>query len=62
MERSLFRTMMILSAVDSCGLKPLKMAASSAKRILWWNHGVKEAICAKKDAFKALQNRSSSDL
>ena len=39
------------------------MAAGSEKRTPWWNQGVKEAIRAKKDAFKALlRNRSSSNL
>ena len=63
MEWSLFQTLMILSAVESCGWKRLRMAAGSEKRTSWWNQDVKEAIRAKKDAFKALlQNRSSSDL
>ena len=39
------------------------MASGSEKRTPWWNQEVKEAIRAKKDAFKAwLQDRSSSDL
>ena len=39
------------------------MAAGIEKRTLWCNQDVKEAIRAKKDAFKALlQNRLSSDL
>ena len=39
------------------------MAGDSEKRTPWWNQEVKEAIRAKKDAFKAwLQDRSSSDL
>ena len=39
------------------------MAGDSEKRTPWWNQEIKEAIRAKKDAFKALlQNRSSSDL
>ena len=54
---------MISSAVESCGRKRLRMAAGSEKRTPWWNQNVKEAIRAKKDAFKTLlQNRSSSDL
>ena len=58
----LFRTAMILSAVESCGRKWYRMAAGSEKGTSWWNQDVKEAIQAKKDAFKALlQNRSSSD-
>ena len=63
MERSLFRTAMISSAVESCERKRLRMAVGSEKRTPWWNQDIKEAIQAKKDAFKALlQNRSSSDL
>ena len=39
------------------------MAGDSEKGTPWWNQEVKEAIRAKKDAFKAwLQDRSSSDL
>ena len=39
------------------------MAAGSEKRTPWWNQDVKEAIRAKKDAFKVLlQNKSFSDL
>ena len=39
------------------------MAGDSEKRTPWWSQEVKEAIQAKKDAFKALpQDRSSSDL
>ena len=39
------------------------MAGDSEKRTPWWNQEVKEAIRAKKDAFKAwLQDRSSSNL
>ena len=39
------------------------MASDSEKRTPWWNQEVKEAIRAKKDAFKTwLQDRSSSDL
>ena len=37
MEWSLFRTAMILSAVESCGRKRLRMAAGSEKKnILGW--------------------------
>ena len=62
-EWLLFRTAMISSAVESCGQKRLGMAAGREKRTPWWNQDIKEAIRAKKDAFKALlQNRSSSDL
>ena len=55
---------MISLAAKSCGRKRLiRMAAGSEKRRPWWNQNVKEAIRAKKDAFKALlQNRSLFDL
>ena len=58
-----FRSAIISSAAESCGRKRLRVAGDSEKRTPWWNQKVKEAIRAKKDAFKAwLQNRSSSDL
>ena len=43
----LFRTTMILSAVESCRQKRLRMAAGSEKETPWWNQDVKEAIRAK---------------
>ena len=59
----LFRSAIISSAAESCGRKRLRVAGDSEKRTPWWNQEVKEAIRAKKDAFKAwLQDRSSSDL
>ena len=59
----LFRSAIISSAAASCGRKQLRVAGDSEKRTLWWNQEVKEAIQAKKHAFKALlQDRSSSDL
>ena len=63
-EWLLFRsTAIISSAAESCGRKRLRVAGDGEKRTPWWNQEVKEAIRAKKDAFKAwLQNRSSSDL
>ena len=62
-EWLLFRSAIISSAAESCGRKRLRMAGDSEKRTPWWNQEVKEAIRAKKDAFKAwLQDRSSSDL
>ena len=43
--------------------KRLRVAVDSEKKTPWWNQKVKEAIRAKKDAFKALpQDRSSSNL
>jgi len=63
MEWSLFRSAIIALAVECCGQKRLRVAGDSEKRIPWWSQNVKEAIRAKKDAFKALlQNRSSTDL
>ena len=62
-ECLLFRSAIILSAAESCGRKRLRVAGDSEKRTPWWNQEVKEAIRAKKHAFKAwLQDRSSSDL
>ena len=63
MEWSLIPTVMISSAVESCGRKRFRMARGSEKRTRKWNRDGKKAIPAKKDKFKALlQNRSSSDL
>ena len=57
-EWLLFRSAIISSAAESCGRKRLRMAGDSEKRTPWWNQEVKEAIRAKKDAFKAwLQDR-----
>ena len=62
-EWLLFRSAIISSASESCGRKRLRVANNSEKRTPWWNQEVKEAIRAKKDAFKAwLRDRSSSDL
>ena len=54
MEWLLFRTAMNSLAVESCGRKRIRVAASSEKKIPWWNQDIKETIRAKKDAFKAL--------
>ena len=54
MEWSLFRTAMISSAVESCGHKRFRLAVGNEVRTPWWNQDVKEAIRAKKDAFKVL--------
>ena len=62
-EWLLFRSAIISSAAESCGRKRLRVAGDREKRTSWWNQEVKEAIRAKKDAFKAwLQDRSSSHL
>ena len=62
-EWLLFGSAIISSAAESCGRKWLRVAGDREKITPWWNQEVKEAIRAKKDAFKAwLQDRSSSDL
>ena len=51
------------SGSGTLSLLPASAFTSLEKRIFWWNQDVKEAIRAKKDAFKALQqDRLSSDL
>ena len=51
------------SAAENHGQKRLRITGDSKKRTPWWNQEVKEAIWAKKDAFKVLlRDRSSSDL
>ena len=71
-EWLLFRSEIILSAAESCGRKLLRVRAIVRKEFIGGTmrlknsllpKKVKEAIRAKKDAFKAwLQDRSSSDL
>ena len=62
-EWLLFRTAIISSAAESCGRKRLRVAGDSKKKTPRWNHEVKEAIRAEKEAFKAwLEDRLSSDL
>ena len=51
-EWSLFRSAIILSAVECCGEKRFRVPADSEKRTPWWNQDVKETISAKKDAYK----------
>ena len=52
-EWLLFRSAIILSAAESCERKRLRVAGDREKRTPWWNQEVKEALRAKKDAFKA---------
>ena len=52
-EWLLSRSAIISSAAESCGQKRLRVEGDSEKRTPWWNQEVKEAIRAKKDAFKA---------
>jgi len=61
-EWSLFRSAIIASSVECCDSWAkawLRVAGDSEKRTpSWWNQDVREAIRAKKEAFKALlQNR-----
>ena len=59
----MFRTAVITSAANCCGRKRVGGTKSSEKRTPWWNQEVKEAIRAKKVAYKAwLANKSSLEL
>ena len=62
-EWDLFKSAVITSAAASCGCKHVGGQMGSEKRTAWWNQEVKEAIHAKKTAFKAwLTNMSSEQL
>ena len=62
-EWNLFRSAVITSAATSCGYKRVRSAKGSEKRTAWWNQEVKEAILAKKAAFRAwLTNKSCTQL
>ena len=62
-EWCLFRTAVVTSATNCCGRKRVGGTKSSEKRTPWWNQEVKEAIRAKKVAYKAwLANKSSLEL
>ena len=62
-EWCLFRTAVITSATNCCGRKRVEGTKNREKRTLWWNQEVKEAIRAKKVAYKAwLANKSSLEL
>ena len=62
-EWNLFKSAVITSAAASCGCKRDGGQMSSEKRTAWWNQEVKEAIRAKKTAFRAwLTNKSSEQL
>ena len=59
-EWDLFKSAMITSAAASCGCKRVGGQMCSEKRTAWLNQEVKEAIYAKKTAFRAwLTNKSS---
>ena len=59
----MFRTAVITSATNCCGRKRVGGTKSSKKRTPWWNQQVKEAIRAKKMAYKAwLANKLSLEL
>ena len=58
--RTFIGTAVITSATECCGRKHVEETKSSDKRTPWWNQEVKEAIRAKKVAYKAwLANMSS---
>ena len=62
-EGCLFRTAVITSATNCFGRKRVGGTKSSEKRTPWWNQEVKEAIRAKKMAYKAwLANKLSVEL
>ena len=62
-ERCLLRTAVITSATNCCGRKRVEGTKSREKRTPWWNQEVKEAIRAKKVAYKAwLASKSSVEL
>ena len=51
-EWCLFRLAVITSATNCCGRKRVGGTKGSEKRTFWWNQEVKEAIRAKKVAYK----------
>ena len=58
-EWDLFKSAVIISAASSCGCKRVEDQMGSKKRTAWWNQEVKEAIRAKKTAFRSwLTNKS----
>ena len=62
-EWCLFRSAVIMSAFNCCGRKRVGGTKSSKRRTAWWNQEVKEAIRAKKVAYKVwLANKSSAEL
>ena len=59
-EWNLSKSAVITSAAASCGCKRVGSQMAGEKRATWWNQEVKEAIRAKKTAFRAwLINKSS---
>ena len=59
----MFRTAVITSATNCCARRRVGGTKSSEKKAPWWNQEVKEAIYAKKVAYKALlANKSSLEL
>ena len=62
-EWDLFESTVIISAAASCDCKRVGGQMGSEKKTVWWNQEFKEAICAKKTAFRAwLTNKSSKQL
>jgi len=53
-EWLLFRSAIIALAVECCRQERPRVTGVSEKRTPWWNQDVKEAIRAKKDAFKSV--------
>ena len=59
----MFKSAIISSAAENCGKKQLRLAGDNEKRTPRWKPEVKQAIRAKKDAFKALlQDKSLFNL
>ena len=61
-ELYLFKSAVISSAAVSSGCKHVGGQMGSEKRTSWWNQEVKEAIHAKKTAFKAWLTNTSTEL
>ena len=57
-ELNLFKSAVITSATASCGCKRVGGQTGSEKRTAWCNQEVKEAIHAKKTAFRAWLTKS----
>jgi len=52
-ESQLFKAAVASSAAQVCGRKRLGVAKNNKKVAPWWNQKVKDAIQAKKGAYKA---------
>ena len=59
----MFKTAILSCAEEVCGRKRLGVSMNSEKKTSWWNKEVKEAVQAKKEAYKAwLHDKSSVPL